>query len=230
MTSYLIDVASPYQDGIDLAEVLAAGFTRVNVKISQGDWYTNPNAQMWITRAQQLGMGVSTFHWLDNSASGKAQAQFALGLMDRYGVRYGAVHQCDCEDTKSPATWTIWRDYMTEVQQGLGRYAINYTGHWWWTAAGRNWNGASITPYLWAAPNHGYDIAYPGDSSPDWNAGYGGWDQYTALQYAVSPVWGAGGGELSKTAWRSQPAWDALTGVAASSGTRSSNWWLWENS
>jgi Glycosyl hydrolases family 25 len=216
VTQFLIDVASPYQDGIDLAKVKAAGFTLINVKLSQGVSYINPNAQMWIDKARSLGMGVCTFHWLDNSASGRAQANFALGLMDRYGVRYGAGHQCDCEDTNKPATWAIWRDYMNAMQDGMGHHVAAYTGDWWWEP--RGWDGASITPYLWAAPNDGYVSSYPGDSSSKWNAGYGGWSALSAMQYAVSPISGAGGGDVSKTAFRDPAVWTALTGVDATSG------------
>jgi hypothetical protein len=213
VAALLIDVASYQHDAtppLDLAAAKAAGFGAVNVKLSQGAWYTWRDAPVYLNRARDLGLGVATFHWLDNSASGAEQARIVLGLMRQYGVLAGTAHQCDCEDTSRPATWTIWRDYVTAMQDGLGRHIINYTGDWWWTA--RGWNGAALTPYLWAAPNHGYDAAYPGDASPDWRAGYGGWSDYSALQYAVGPVPAAGGADLSKTAFRDPAVWAALTG------------------
>jgi hypothetical protein len=90
-----------------------------------------------------------------------------------------------------------------------------YTGDWWWEP--RGWNGASVTPYVTGAPNHGYDTAYPGDDSPDWLANFGGWGPFAALQYTVSGVPNAGGGSLSKTACRDPAVWPALTGVDAAS-------------
>jgi hypothetical protein len=218
MTSHLVDLAS-HQHGIRLAKVKAAGFTRVNVKISEGtDTTVNPDAGMWIGQAKGLGMDLCTFHWLNGSHSGKQQAAVALGQLRHFGLMNGTAHQVDCEDTKHPATWTIWRDYVNAMQDALGRHVINYTGDWWWPGhMGKN-NGAALTPYLWAAPNHGYDSKYPGDASAEWHAGYGGWGGYSALQYAVSPVAGAGGGKLSKTAFRDPKVWSALTGLEPTGG------------
>jgi hypothetical protein len=220
MTALLVDLAS-YQHGINLAAVKAAGFTRVNIKLTEGSSYVNPYIGEFVDGARANGLDICTFHWLNGRSTGATQAAAALAQMDRYGLRDGTAHQCDCEDTTSPATWAVWRDYVNAMQQALGRPVINYTGDWWWPAHMGSNNGAAVTPYLWAAPNHGYDTTYPGDTSGDWHAGYGGWGDYAALQYAVSSIPGAGGTDpnLSKTAFRDPHVWTALTGVdAATSG------------
>lgn len=227
MTDYLIDLAS-YQSGINLDVVKAAGFSKVNIKISQGNWYIWSGAKTYIDQAQAKGFGISTFHWLDNSASGSAQAKYAQDLIVKYGGPSNWAHQCDCEDSSKPATWTIWRDYVNSMQDFFGRHIVNYTGDWWWPYHMGSNNGSLITPYLWAAPNDGYVGSYPGDSSPLWRAGYGGWNDYSVLQYAVSTIPNAGGGQLSKSAFRDPEVWGALTGVEASSGTRTQDWWIWE--
>jgi len=212
MTTYLADLAS-YQEGIDLAKLKSAGFTKVNIKLSEGTSYTWSNAGKYINQAKELGLGISTFHWLNNSASGGAQAKIVLDLMKKYGVLTGTAHQCDCEDNVKPATWQIWKDYVTAIQDGIQHHVVNYTGDWWWQAAGRNWNGAVVTPYLWAAPNHGYDKSYPGDTSSDWIANYGGWGPYSILQYAVGQVYdGNGADQVSKSAIKDESVWAALTG------------------
>ncbi|MEU4367563.1 GH25 family lysozyme [Micromonospora chersina] len=220
MTLFLVDVASWQttekrpRDPLDLAKVKAAGFDLVNIKIGQGDWYGYRSwMRTYADRARQLGLGVCTFHWLDNSASGAAQARIAFARMKEIGGPDGMAHQCDCEDTTGrPATERIWRDYVSAMQDLLGRPIVNYTGDWWWNTAARNWKGANLTPYLWAAPNVGYLGKYPGDGSSHWRAGYGGWQDYAVLQYAVSPIAGAGGGNLSKSAIRDPKVWAALTG------------------
>jgi hypothetical protein len=104
------------------------------------------------------------------------------------------------------------------MQDTLQRHVINYTGDWWWPDHMHDNNGAALTPYLWAAPNNGYGAAYPGDASPDWHAGYGGWVDLSALQYTVAGVAGAGGGDLSQTAFRDPTVWPALTGSAMTGG------------
>lgn len=208
-TLFLVDVAS-YQAGISLAAVQAAGFGAVNVKLSQGNWYTHTAAGSYVDAARALGMAVSTFSWIDNSASGAEQAAYAYRAMQAAGGPDGMAHQVDCEDTAQAATYTIWRDYVSWWQDKLGRHVTAYTGDWWWQP--RGWDGAALTPYLWAPPNSGYLAAYPGDTSSAWRAGYGGWDTLSLLQYAVSPITNAGGGALSKTAIRDPAVWAALTG------------------
>jgi hypothetical protein len=209
MTLHLLDIAS-YQAGMNLAAAKAAGFGAVNIKTSQGNSYVFDKAADWAKEARRLGMGICTFHWLDNSTSGTEQARIAFQHMRDLGGPDGMAHQCDNEDT---ATWQITRDYVAEMWQLLGRPIAMYTGRWWWTGPGRNYaGGADLTPYLWAAPNVGYLSAYPGDQSKHWTASYGGWNDYAILQYGVGPIAGAGGGDISKSAIRDPKIWDALTG------------------
>jgi hypothetical protein len=208
-TTFLVDLAS-YQTGIDLAAVKAAGFTRVNVKLTQGNWYTMAAAAGWIRQARDLGMGVCTFTWIDNSASGAEQAAYMWRAMLAAGGPAGIGHQVDCEDSARPATLQILTDYIAAVKSRMGRTPILYSGDWWLQP--RGWNCSGLTPYLWAGPNNGYLTSYPGDSSTAWRAGYAGYGDYAMLQYAVQPVDGAGGGNLSKTAIRDPGVWAALTG------------------
>lgn len=205
----LVDLAS-YQEGISLPAVLAAGFTAVNIKLTQGNWYRWTAGKAYADSARNLGMGISTFSWIDNSASGANQAAYAYQQLQAIGGPDGVAHQCDCEDSARPATFAIWRDYVNWWQDKLGRPIANYTGDWWWQP--RGWTGNTVTPYLWAGPNNGYLPSYPGDTSTHWLAGYGGWPEYSLLQYAVQSVSGAGGGNLSKTAIRDPQVWAALTG------------------
>lgn len=218
MTEYLVDLAS-YQHGANLAALRPAGYTKVNIKLTQGTSYVDPYIGEFVTGARADNLDISTFHWLDGRSSGAAQAAYCQAQMTKWGLRYGTAHQCDCEDTTYPATWAIWRDYINAMQDWLGRPVANYTGDWWWGPHMGGNNGAAVTPYLWAAPDHGYDLAYPGDSSPDWHANFGGYVDFAALQFAVGPLPGVGGNDpnLSKTAFRDPHVWTALTGVDAAS-------------
>jgi hypothetical protein len=155
----LVDLAS-YQQGINLGAVKAAGFGAVNIKLTQGVNYTWSAGRAYADAARALGMGICTFSWIDNSASGATQAAYAFRQMQAIGGPAGMAHQCDCEDTSRPATWAIWRDYVSWWQDKLGRHVANYTGDWWWQP--RGWNGSGLTPYLWAAPNNGYLSTLPG--------------------------------------------------------------------
>lgn len=210
MTIYLIDLADPYQAGIDLKKVKAAGFSAVNIKTSQGTGYSNPRLGQWVREARAEQLELSMFHWLDNSASGAAQAATALGAARNAAGKdlSGIAWQCDCE---SNATWTILRDFITAMQDGLGRHIALYTGDWWATSRGPSWRPSTLTPYLWAATNDGYPGSYPGDGSTAWHAGYWGFSNLALMQYAVSPPY-SGAMKCSKTAVRDAAVWAALTG------------------
>lgn len=218
MTLELLDLAS-YQEGIDLSLQAYRAWHLVNIKTSQGNWYVadRNRSRKWADQARAHGMGIMTFHWLDASTSGTEQARIAYREMRELGGPDGMAHQADTEDDGArygPLTWRIWADYVNTMQDLMGRHVLNYTGDWWWTAPGRNWDGAALTPYLMAAPNIGYLSAYPGDSSEHWRAGYGGWDELAAMQYHVGPIPGGGPGadNVSQTAIRHPTVWAALTG------------------
>lgn len=205
MTEYLVDLAS-YQEGIDLQKVWNAGVRWLNIKTSEGLTYRWRRSLEYARAGKAIGFRIGTFHWL-KAGNGRQQAEMAFELMKAHG---GEIHQCDCEDN---ADWPTLRDYVTRFQQLLGRPIIVYTGDWW--AESRRWNVAQLTPFLWAAPNAGYLNSYPGDSSPHWNANYWGYSSYAALQYSVSPIAGAGGGNLSKSAFRDPNVISLMTGKGA---------------
>lgn len=231
MTLLIADVAS-YQveraDPLRLEDVRAAGFCGINIKVSQGNGYVSPVVwtKRYADRARQLGLAISTFHYLDNSASGIEQAQIAYRQTMAIGGPVGMVHQNDCEDNGSstrvpmPATWKIWYDYTNWWQDKVGHHIAAYTGRWWWyprwvraKANGfRDWTGTTLTPYLWAAPNTGYLSAYPGDQHAAWTAGWGGWKERALLQYAVKPIRGYPH-DLSQTAIRDRKVWTQLGGA-----------------
>lgn len=210
MTIYVLDVAS-YQQGLTIPQVKAAGFHAVNLKISHGLTQKSVIADVvgWATRARAAGLGLSTFHWLDNSASGVAQANYAWSRIKAIGGPKGVAHVVDAESSTAPPTQAQWTDYMETMTKHLGRTVTIYTGDWWWTA--RKWPGSSRTPLLWAAPNAGYLGTYPGDASPHWNAGYGGWPELAVMQYGVGKLPG-GVIDVSKSAIRHPWVWAAMTG------------------
>lgn len=208
-TLFLIDIAS-YQQGLNLEAAKAQGVELVNIKTSEGAGYTWNGAKAYADEARRLGLGISTFHWVDSSTDGITQARRAYELMKSLGngSTDGMAHQCDCEDD---ASYQIVVDYITEFQRLLGRPVYFYSGDWWLEP--RGWDVAHLTPYLMAAPNAGYLGSYPGDDSAHWAAGYGGYSVLSGMQYAVSPIPGAFSGDVSKTMFR-RDAWLALTGQA----------------
>jgi hypothetical protein len=219
MTAYIADVAR-WQEGLPLSELVKASFGAVNIKTSHGleagaSLYPGqPDDLARAKEARTNKLRICTFHWLTGSASGAAQAKVAYDRMRAIG---GLAHSVDAEDEDDPPTWSIWSDYVTNFRKLLGRPIFAYTGDWWWKARMSGRNGAALTPYLWAAPNDGYPGMYPGDKADQWKAGYGGWSNLAAMQYAVEPPFGPGVTttvKVSKTAIRDLAVWKAASGVA----------------
>ncbi len=222
MTLHLVDV-SRWQverpDPLDLAKAKAAGYHIANVALTGGRGYVSGAwARTYADRARALGLGVATYHWLDGRSPGAAQAAATLARLDELGGRAGAAHQVDVEETGehgiAPPTWAHVRDYVDAVQQGLGRHIAVYSADWRWPAG---WPGADLTPYLMAAPvgagpgrKAHYLPAYPGDDSPAWAAGFGGWPHLSIMQWGVQPL--PGTGDCSLSAIRDPAVWAALTG------------------
>ena len=215
MTLFLLDVAS-YQGDLSPDDVVRAGFGAVNLKISHGlgSRSVHPGLARWVAEARRLGLGISTFHFLDGSGTGADQAVHAYNQLVGLGLAGGTAHQCDCEST---ATEPVVREYLATMGLLLGRPVALYTGDWWWQP--RGWDVSALTDYLWAAPNAGYLGAYPGDTSPHWQAGYAGWAELAVMQYAVAPLIFPDGSrgtiDVSKSAIRNPAVWTALTGGAA---------------
>jgi GH25 family lysozyme M1 (1,4-beta-N-acetylmuramidase) len=218
MTLRLVDV-SRYQveraDPLDLAKAKAAGYSIANVALTGGRGYTaGAWAKTYADTARSLGMGVSTYHWLDGRTPGRDQAMTNLNrLRAMFGAGLkGFAHIVDVEESGAngitPPTFAHVRDYVTTIQQALGRHMVIYTGDWWWTPKG--WNGAALTPYVHAAPGTGYQKSYPGDTSPMWAAGYGGWTDLAIMQWGVQPLPGTGNCSLSVL--RDHGVWADITG------------------
>lgn len=221
MPRYLLDIAS-YQGALTLADVQRAGFTAINLKISHGLDLTSvhPRTATYVAEAKSRLLAVSTFHWLTGDHPGGLQAQYAYGRMCLLGLDRTAAHVVDVEeendaDAEKAPTLAHVRDYVTTMRGLLKRPVMIYTGDWWWNTPARRWNGAALTPYLHAAPNDGYIGSYPGDASPKWTAGYGGWGQLSCMQYAVEPLFFPDGTQgsipVSKSVIRDQAVWRALT-------------------
>lgn len=225
MTRYIADYAS-YQGALTVADLHRAEFQVVNFKTSHAltTKAVHPRVGDEIASARKLGMGIGTFHWLTGDYSGTAQADYAFGRLKALGLTAGTMHTVDVEeqtgadDAERAPAYAHVRDYVLRMETLLGRPIALYTGDWWWTAPGRRWDGAKLTPYLMAAPNAGYlpDKRYPGADSEHWAAGYGGWPNLSIMQYAVDTLIYPGGGrsavKVSKAAMRDEAPWRALAG------------------
>lgn len=217
----LIADHTAWQGALTPADYQRAQFDGISFKTSHGlgQRSVHPELAAHVADARARRLLVGSSHFLTGEASGREQALYAYGRLVALGLHLSAVHQVDVENsTTGPnATEAIVREYVTTMQGLLGRRVVLYTGDWWWTATGRRWDISALTPHLWASPNAGYLSSYPGDASPHWLAGYGGWPALSVMQYAVAPLIYPGGGtsgsiEVSKSAVRDPGVWAQLAG------------------
>lgn len=229
MTLHIVDI-SRYQverrDPLDLEDAKNVGMGAVNIALDRGR--STDELPLWARAyaddAHGLGLGISTYRWLDNRMPGAESARVAYNRMRELGGPQGMAHVVDCEDT---ATEQHLRDYVAEMRQLLGRDLAIYSGRWWLQP--RGWTIDDLSPYLWAAPSGGYLVEYPGDDSPHWTVDYGGWTTLAAMQYAVQPLPGTGNCSLS--AIRDPAVWAALTGAPMASKpslVTDAMWWFVE--
>lgn len=216
MTLHIADIAE-HQENITPAQLWTAGMDGLNIKVSHGlsQHTVHKRTASYVQAARQGGKLLSSFHWLTGDADGAAQARYAYRNMTALGLHAaGHAHVVDIEATDGSfgrvPTQDIYQDYVTEMVELLGRPIITYTGDWWQKAHGWLIASADRSPWLWAAPNPGYQPAYPGDASPLWDAGYGGWATLAVMQYRVAPIAGI---KVSQSAVRSADLWADMTGV-----------------
>lgn len=209
MTLLLADVAS-WQGSLTLAQIRAAGFDGVNLKVSHGLTQRTVHE-----RAADFQPGaLVTFHWLTGDAPGDEQARYAYAQLIRLALHSpGVAHVVDVEGRASNVggepTAEIYRTYVETMSGLLGRAIVTYTGDWW--AADRPWLAPSPrSPWLMGAPADGYQREYPGDDSSMWDAGYAGYESLSIMQYRVAPIAGV---NVSQSAVRDPDIWADMTGA-----------------
>lgn len=214
MTTKIADIAS-YQGSLTPEQLLAAGITAVNVKISDGLGTTSvhPKAGQWLADSR---FERSTFHFLRPEIAGKDQATYAFSQLLKLAAPGPVAHVVDVET--QGVTYPQVLDYCRYFSDLLDRPIAIYTGDWFWPAS---WDGEELSEWLWAAPNDSYRPDYPGDNSKDWRAGYGGWGGISVLQYSVKAVT-QGGPLVSLSAVRDEALWDEMRGVGVAT---SQNGW-----
>lgn len=96
--SYGVDV-SGYQ-GTDLTKYAQAGAKYTIVKLSEGTWYTNPNAQGQVNSAKKLNMATYAYHFANfsnNAAEAEKEANFAIQKAQKVGIKPGTYFAIDWE-------------------------------------------------------------------------------------------------------------------------------------
>jgi GH25 family lysozyme M1 (1,4-beta-N-acetylmuramidase) len=190
VASFQHPTSSQYPDGapIDWSQVAGAGYTFAAIKVTEGNYYTNPFYASDLAAAKAAGLYVTGYHFaIPNVGTATAQADYAvnngqfaedgqtlpLELDVEYDPYTSTDHTNECYGL-GPAQMVAWISaFDNEVQHLTGRLPIIYTTADWWDTCTGNSTAFGSSP-LWAA-------AYA-TSSPPMPAGWPGWSfwQYSS--------------------------------------------------
>ena len=140
-----IDIAS-YQKGIDISALTTTGF--VIVKVSEGNYYTNPYWKQWASEVLSCGKKLGLYHYAGGRSSAETQAQFFLDRVTDYLGK--AVLVLDWESVSNPQ-FNPGSD--TEFVEKWTRYVKEKTGvtPWVYVSASIAENYNSLGCPLWIA-------------------------------------------------------------------------------
>lgn len=97
-----IDVSS-HNGAISVSEyrnLLNQGVTGVVVKLTEGTYYTNPEAKQQIANAQAVGLKVSVYHYshFSTTAQAQAEAEYFVAAAKKLGLKTDTLMVNDIED------------------------------------------------------------------------------------------------------------------------------------
>lgn len=140
-----VDIAS-YQKGIDISALTTTDF--VIVKVSEGNYYTNPYWKQWASEVLSCGKKLGLYHYAGGRSSAETQAQFFLDRVTDYLGK--AVLVLDWESVSNPQ-FNPGSD--TEFVEKWTRYVKEKTGvtPWVYVSASIAENYNSLGCPLWIA-------------------------------------------------------------------------------
>jgi hypothetical protein len=180
---------SRWQVGLTIDDLVAADVSFVNIALTKGTSAhasTPEQRKAWARDAWSAGLVVGGYHWL-NGEPAAAQWQVCVReALATFGTLDSWFLQVDCEDSASPATYAIAKEFCRLATRELDRPVAFYTGDWWINAQG--WAPiAECAPYLWSAPESGRLAALPAAKAPVWDwKSAGGWSEIHLLQWSAS--------------------------------------------
>jgi len=184
MPLYILDISN-HQGNFNITRAAAEGYSAIICKATEGRTFRDAKFNRNIPLIRNAGMIPGAYHFL-RAGNGAAQARAFHARVAAHGGPSGWLCACDNE---ADASWATTTAFVAEWHRlTAGHPLIMYTGAWWWKP--RGWNGASLTPHLWASryvsgTGYGSEL-YSRVPASWWTPGYGGWPRATLLQYSSS--------------------------------------------
>lgn len=194
--SHFIDISS-HNSSISIAnfkKMKTYGINGVVVKLTEGDYYTNPYAQEQINNATAAGLKVSAYHYAHYTTSNSAanEASYFVSLANRFKLPKSTIMVIDIEEGKmlnsslTPNTITFVNTlkskcfsnpmyYMNRSYATSGHFSVSKFGAKnMWVAqypytptAAMKWNN-EFSAWQWSSQYYIPGIAHPFDISMDY--------------------------------------------------------------
>lgn len=174
----VIDIAHPWQDGIDPA---AVDCDAVVVKVSGGTSYTNPKYREWADAALAAGKLLGLYHYAceyNSEPGGRAEAEYFWARAEAYAGRAVLILDWENHALSMPASYA--KAFLDRIAELSGSTPMFYAG-------ARDLNSkdySAISGYpLWMASylNRYAGSGWIADPVNTW--GMGDWDRMAMYQY-----------------------------------------------
>jgi GH25 family lysozyme M1 (1,4-beta-N-acetylmuramidase) len=132
--AFLIDAHPELQSDLNFARAAEEGYVGALIKTSQGGRFV-PNGFADYFRRAREAMDVSgVYHFLDGTATGRAQADHFLSVVEKVGGPDGKIIAVDFEDFDSPPTNQILEAFIERLRRDVpDRPVFVYSNRGFWT-------------------------------------------------------------------------------------------------
>lgn len=127
MTLYGIDISS-YQPGMNLSQVAAEGFSWVEAKVSEGNYFQDPTWAANQSGAQQAGLPIIGYHYANSSCTPSSQVQTWLGN--------GGPNVCMIDFENNSGGISDYWNLVSAFNEAGVTVALSYIPQWYWSNIG----------------------------------------------------------------------------------------------
>ncbi|MFI1914734.1 GH25 family lysozyme [Nocardia sp. NPDC020380] len=170
MTLYGIDISNNNSPALNLNQVAQEGFSWVEAKVSEGNYFQDTTWPGYLSAAQAAGLPIIGYHYAISSCTPASQVQTFVGNGG------GAQVMIDFEANSGTIT-DYWNLVDAFNSAGVG-VALTYLPNWYWQQIGRpdlsQVPGLVASDYPVSGSGYASDLygSAGGDAGPGW-AAYG---------------------------------------------------------
>jgi GH25 family lysozyme M1 (1,4-beta-N-acetylmuramidase) len=130
---FMIDAHPEFQRNLNFERAAEEGYEGVLVKASQGSKFIPDGFAPYFRRAREAMDVSGVYHFLDGSATGRAQADHFLSTIENVGGPDGKIIAVDFEDETPPPTNRILHDFIEALRRHVPKrpvFVYSNQGFW----------------------------------------------------------------------------------------------------